>query len=231
MTTIHFIIRSEIYGFPQQMASCHEDKMTSLVDPLQTLPPEIGVRILGLLPASDLCRASAVSRHWYQLTSVDQLRRRRRRYVNYMRHVWATQRQNLLAGVAAGSITSLQSVGSGSTMSRGSSAARSSCSSVNATPDSSVAGDSDDGVFRLPSQLRRPLGERRNVMTHGCVAEAWPPQRTPTASNGERPASDSSLCVVGVPAGIEPPLSVNVPRARRPSRTVDKQAKRRLRRL
>ena len=89
------------------MASCAEDDTTSLVDPLQALPPEIGVRILGLLTASDLCRASTVSRHWYQLSRVAPLRRRRRRYVNYMRHVWATQRQNLVAGVS-GSKTSLQ---------------------------------------------------------------------------------------------------------------------------
>jgi len=217
------------------MACRAEDETTPLVDPLQVLPPEIGVHILGLLSASDLCRASVVSRHWYQLTSVDRLRRRRRRYVNYMRHVWATQSQNLVADVA-GSVMSLQSVGSGSTMSRGSLAVGSSCSSVNAiTLDSSTATDADDGVFRQPAlPRRRPLGDRKNLVTvtNGRVAEAWPPQRTPVATNyGERPASDSSLSVVGGPAVIEPPLSVNVTRAPRPKRAVDKQAKYRLRRL
>jgi len=74
----------------------------SLVDPLQVLPAEVMWLVLNCLSGGDLCNASQVSRAWYHLIhGSTTLRQRRVRHVNYMRHVWASQKQNLLGGGVA----------------------------------------------------------------------------------------------------------------------------------
>jgi hypothetical protein len=144
----------------------------SPVDPMQLLPTELGVHLLGLLADEDLCRASQVSRRWHRLTeSSVQLRTRRQRHVAFMRHAWSVQKQNFVTGkrcwVALQSSASSGRTASGRTAT--SSFGSGGCGSCSV---GDVQSEVDDEVFChtavLPSSLssRRPLAERQLYHMH-----------------------------------------------------------------